>query len=57
MATEVRAGGLVLTEHELEVPLDHARPDGETITVFVREARAAGLVAALRSFRWEPRER
>jgi pimeloyl-ACP methyl ester carboxylesterase len=33
---------LVLAEHELDVPLDHARPDGETIRVFVREARAAG---------------
>jgi pimeloyl-ACP methyl ester carboxylesterase len=32
---------LVLAEHEFSVPLDHARPDGETITVFVREARAA----------------
>jgi pimeloyl-ACP methyl ester carboxylesterase len=29
--------GLVLTEHEFAVPLDHARPDGETITVFARE--------------------
>jgi pimeloyl-ACP methyl ester carboxylesterase len=29
--------GLLLTEHELAVPLDHARPDGETITVFARE--------------------
>ncbi len=29
--------GLVLTEHELAVPLDHADPDGETITVFARE--------------------
>jgi pimeloyl-ACP methyl ester carboxylesterase len=34
--------GLVLAEHEFAVPLDHARPDGETITVFAREARAAG---------------
>jgi pimeloyl-ACP methyl ester carboxylesterase len=34
----VRAPGLILTEHELEVPLDHARPDGERITVFAREA-------------------
>src|SRR5689334_23393786 len=32
-----RVPGLVLTEHELEVPLDHARPDGERITVFARE--------------------
>jgi pimeloyl-ACP methyl ester carboxylesterase len=34
--------GLVLAEHEFPVPLDHARPDGESITVFAREARAAG---------------
>src|SRR5690242_13278154 len=33
----IRAPGLVLTEHELEVPLDHARPDGVRITVFARE--------------------
>jgi len=32
-----RAPGLVLTEHEFAVPLDHARPDGERITVFARE--------------------
>ena len=32
-----RAPGLVLTEHEIEVPLDHARPDGERIVVFARE--------------------
>ena len=32
--------GLVLTEHELEVPLDHADPDAETITVFAREVAA-----------------
>ena len=29
--------GLVLAEHECSVPLDHARPDGERITVFARE--------------------
>jgi pimeloyl-ACP methyl ester carboxylesterase len=29
--------GLVLTEHELVVPLDHADPQGEQITVFARE--------------------
>src|SRR3712207_8026489 len=29
--------GLVLTEHEFDVPLDHSRPDGEQITVFARE--------------------
>jgi pimeloyl-ACP methyl ester carboxylesterase len=37
MATEVRAGGLVLVEHEFAIPLDHGRPDGERITVFARE--------------------
>jgi pimeloyl-ACP methyl ester carboxylesterase len=29
--------GLVLTDHTLDVPLDHADPDGERITVFARE--------------------
>jgi pimeloyl-ACP methyl ester carboxylesterase len=33
----VQPPGLVLTEHELAVPLDHARPDGPQITVFARE--------------------
>ena len=33
----VRTRGLVLTEHEVSVPLDHARPDGEQVTVFARE--------------------
>jgi pimeloyl-ACP methyl ester carboxylesterase len=34
------AGGFVLTEHELDVPLDHARPDGPRIGVFAREIAA-----------------
>jgi pimeloyl-ACP methyl ester carboxylesterase len=29
--------GLVLTEHELSVPLDHDRPEGDRITIFARE--------------------
>jgi pimeloyl-ACP methyl ester carboxylesterase len=33
----VHAPGLDVTEHELTVPLDHAHPDGEQITVFARE--------------------
>ena len=37
MAVTVRTRGLVLTEHEFDVPLDHAAPDGERITVFARE--------------------
>jgi pimeloyl-ACP methyl ester carboxylesterase len=36
MATSYRINGLLLTEHELDVPLDHADPAGETITVFAR---------------------
>ena len=38
MPTIVRTPGLVLTEHTLTVPLDHARPeDGRTIEIFARE--------------------
>jgi pimeloyl-ACP methyl ester carboxylesterase len=37
MAETFRIPGLVLTEHELAVPLDHARPDGEQLTLFARE--------------------
>jgi pimeloyl-ACP methyl ester carboxylesterase len=33
----VTVPGLVLTEHEFEVPLDHAAPGGEQISVFARE--------------------
>lgn len=33
--------GMHTTEHHLTVPLDHARPDGETITVFAREIVSA----------------
>jgi pimeloyl-ACP methyl ester carboxylesterase len=36
-STTYHVPGLVLTEHELDVPLDHGRPDGERITVFARE--------------------
>ena len=31
-----RQPGLVVTEHVLSVPLDHAVPDGEQIDVFAR---------------------
>lgn len=34
--------GLVLTDHEFTVPLDHARPDGEQIVIFAREVVAPG---------------
>jgi pimeloyl-ACP methyl ester carboxylesterase len=37
MATTYRTRGLVLTEHDFEVPVEHDRPDGSDITVFARE--------------------
>jgi pimeloyl-ACP methyl ester carboxylesterase len=37
-----RLPGLILTDHEFRVPLDHSRPDGEQIVVFAREAVAPG---------------
>jgi pimeloyl-ACP methyl ester carboxylesterase len=36
-SVSVAAPGLLITEHDLSVPLDHARPDGERLTVFARE--------------------
>ena len=40
MATTYRAPGLIFTEHELEVPLDHDAPGGDRITIFAREIAA-----------------
>ena len=37
MTFSTRIPGAILTEREHVVPLDHARPDGPTITVFSRE--------------------
>jgi pimeloyl-ACP methyl ester carboxylesterase len=37
MSPTVRLAGLELTDHEVTVPLDHAQPEGEQITVFARE--------------------
>jgi pimeloyl-ACP methyl ester carboxylesterase len=37
VTTKVRTHGLVLTEHEFSVPVDHAQPKGGRITVFARE--------------------
>ena len=37
MSVTLTTPGLRLVEHELSVPLDHARPDGEQITIFARE--------------------
>jgi pimeloyl-ACP methyl ester carboxylesterase len=38
----VKLAGMLLTDHEVEVPLDHAHPGGETIVVFAREVAALG---------------
>src|SRR4051812_5043207 len=37
MATTYRPPGLVVVEHEFDVPLDHSQPDGDQISVFARE--------------------
>ena len=39
-ASTHRLPGLVVTDHELEVPLDHEDPAGERLTVFAREVVA-----------------
>lgn len=41
-ATTYHVPGFIVTEREHRIPLDHARPDGETITVFTREVAAPG---------------
>jgi pimeloyl-ACP methyl ester carboxylesterase len=37
VAVTRRTPGLLVTEHDLRVPLDHVAPDGEQITIFARE--------------------
>ncbi|MEA2216522.1 MAG: hypothetical protein QOK19_2083 [Solirubrobacteraceae bacterium] len=37
MPSTYRARNVIFAEHELEVPLDHDRPDGERLTIFARE--------------------
>jgi pimeloyl-ACP methyl ester carboxylesterase len=41
-----RLPGLVLTDHEFSVPLDHSHPAGEQIIIFAREAVAPGTQQA-----------
>jgi pimeloyl-ACP methyl ester carboxylesterase len=51
MAVIHRIPGLVVTEHEFRVPLDHARPEGDQLTVFAREvADPDGLDKPFRVF-------
>jgi pimeloyl-ACP methyl ester carboxylesterase len=41
-ATTHHIPGLVLTDHEFSIPLDHTQPGGEHITVFAREVVGTG---------------
>ncbi|MEV5737064.1 alpha/beta fold hydrolase [Streptomyces sp. NPDC052292] len=41
MTSSYRQPGVVLTDRRFTVPLDHARPDGETIELYAREAVAS----------------
>ena len=41
MTQQLHVAGLVLTDHVLDVPLDHGDPAGATIEVFAREVAAA----------------
>jgi pimeloyl-ACP methyl ester carboxylesterase len=47
-----RQPGTVLTDHALAVPLDHAAPDGEQITVFAREVVAAEHAGSADTLPW-----
>jgi len=42
MPVALSTPGLRLVEHEFAIPLHHARPDGERITVFAREVADLG---------------
>ncbi|QXJ24203.1 alpha/beta fold hydrolase [Actinomadura graeca] len=42
MTITFRRPGLVCTDHFLDVPLDHAAPDGPSVRVYAREVAAAG---------------
>jgi len=46
MTTTIRLPGATITEREHTVPLDHAHPDGPTITVFTREVADPDAPAA-----------
>ncbi|MFC4454003.1 alpha/beta fold hydrolase [Deinococcus sonorensis] len=37
MPLSYRLGGLVITDHDFQLPLDHAQPDGPQLQVFARE--------------------
>lgn len=47
-----RQPGLVLTDHHFTVPLDHTRPDGETIELYGREIVASGKAADRDGLPW-----
>jgi pimeloyl-ACP methyl ester carboxylesterase len=41
-----RLPGLLLTDHEFQIPIDHSQPDGARLTVFVREVVAVDKMSA-----------
>jgi hypothetical protein len=41
-----RIPGLLLTDHDFQVPIDHSQPDGARLTVFAREVVAASKASA-----------
>ncbi len=47
-----RQPGTVITDHLIEVPLDHAAPDGEQITLFAREVVGAENEARAGDLPW-----
>ena len=40
MSITHRIPGLILTDHEFQVPIDYTQPDGARLTVFAREVVA-----------------
>ena len=57
MSITHRLPGLILTDHEFQVPIDHSQPDGARLAVFAREvvapdkAQAESALAGLLSRR------
>jgi pimeloyl-ACP methyl ester carboxylesterase len=45
LPTTHRIPGLLLTDHEFEIPIDHSQPDGARLTVFAREVVAVSKAA------------
>ena len=44
--------GILLREHHFQLPLDHSRPEGETIPVFARECISSVMVDKEKEIPW-----